>query len=63
MTILTYIGIALLCLGYIGLICVSLSSKTEQGQKNKQSTPDSKSTAIAQPPKHPTQFTYTGTRG
>ena len=63
MTILTYIGIALLCLGYIGLFCVSLSSKTEPGQKNKQSMPGAKSTANNQPQKHPSSFTYTGIRG
>ena len=63
MMILTYIGIALLCLGYIGLICVSLSSKTEQGQKNKQSMSGAKSSANNQPQKHPSSFTYTGTRG
>jgi len=62
MAILTYIGIALLCLGYIGLICVSLSSKTEQGQKNKQSMSDTKPAAINQPQKHPSSFTHTGTR-
>ena len=33
MAILTYIGIALLCLGYFGLICVSLTSKSEQDVK------------------------------
>ena len=63
MTILTYIGIALLCLGYIGIICVSLSSKTEQGQKNKQSMSEAKSSANNQPQKHPSGFTPTGTRG
>jgi hypothetical protein len=33
MAILTAIGIALLCLGYFGLIFVSLSSKPEQDVK------------------------------
>jgi hypothetical protein len=34
MAILTYVGVSLLCLGYLGLIFVSLSSKTEQDNKN-----------------------------
>ena len=46
MAILTYIGIAFLCLGYIGLICVSLSSKSERDEKNNQTMPGPKSTAI-----------------
>jgi hypothetical protein len=63
MTILTYIGIALLCLGYIGLICVSLSGKSERDEKNKQSMPGARPTAKNQPQKHPSNFTYIGTRG
>ena len=34
MAILTYVGVGLLCLGYLGLIFVSLSSKPEQDVKN-----------------------------
>jgi hypothetical protein len=63
MAILTYIGIAFLCLGYIGLICVSLSSKSERDEKNNQSIPGPKSTAINEPPKHPSSFPHTGTQG
>lgn len=63
MAILTYLGIAFLCLGYVGLICLSLSSKTEQSQKNKQSMSGTKSTAINRSQKHPSNFTYTGTQG
>ena len=63
MAILTFIGIALLCLGYIGLICVSLSGKSERDEKNKQSMPGARPTAKNQPQKYPSNFTYTGTRG
>jgi hypothetical protein len=37
MAILTTIGITLLCLGYLVLIFVSLSSKPEQDEKNSES--------------------------
>lgn len=35
MVVLTYIGIGLLCLGYLGLVFMSLSSKPESDAKNR----------------------------
>ena len=59
MAILTYIGISLLCLGYIGLVCVSLSSKSDQDEKNKQPMLSNKSPSINHPRKHPSNLTHT----
>jgi hypothetical protein len=63
MAILTYIGITLLFLGYTGLVCVSLSSKSKQDEKNKQLMIGNKSTAINQPQKFPSNLTNIGTHG
>lgn len=63
MAILTYIGITLLFLGYTGLVCVSLSSKSKQDEKNKQSMIGNKSTAINPPQKFPSNLTNTGAHG
>jgi hypothetical protein len=35
MAVLTIIGITLLCLGYLGILFVSLSSKPVQDEKNR----------------------------
>ena len=53
MAILTYVGIALLCLGYLGLIFVSLSSKPEQDVKNRKSIRSTTAVAVGQSKNHP----------
>ena len=63
MAILMYIGITLLFLGYTGIVCVSLSSKSKQDEKNKQSMIGKPSPAINQPQKFPSNLTNTGTHG
>jgi hypothetical protein len=63
MAILTIIGITLLCLGYLALIFVSLSSKPEQDEKNSESIPSNRPVAIHQSKKHPYSLSRTGTPG
>ena len=53
MAILTYVGISLLCLGYLGLIFMSLSSKTEQDTKNRKSIRNATPVAVNQSENHP----------
>jgi hypothetical protein len=63
MAILTTIGITLLCLGYLVLIFVSLSSKPEQDEKNSKSIPSNRHVGIHQSKNHPTSLSKTGTPG
>jgi hypothetical protein len=63
MTILTYIGIGLLCMGYVALIIVSLSSKPGLDEKNKRSMPRNRPVAVNQPQNHPSARPKTGTPG
>jgi hypothetical protein len=63
MAILTTIGIALLCLGYLVLIFVSLSSKPEQDEKNSESILSKRPDAIHQSKNHPSSLSKTGTPG
>jgi len=63
MAILTFIGITLLCLGYLVLIFVSLSSKPEQDEKNSESIPSNRPVAIHQSKNHPSSLSKTGTPG
>jgi len=63
MAILTYIGIGLLCMGYLGLIIVSLSSKPVQDEKNRRSIPGNRPVANNQPQNHPSNLSKTGTPG
>ena len=63
MVILTYIGIGLLCLGYLGLIFVSLSSKPEQDAKNRKSIRNTTPVAVNQSENHPSNFSGNTTPG
>jgi hypothetical protein len=63
MAILTYIGIALLCLGYLGILFVSLSSKPVQDEKNEQSMPNDTHVAVNQSESQPSNLPTTGTPG
>jgi hypothetical protein len=63
MAILTTIGITLLCLGYLVLIFVSLSSKPEQDEKNSESIPNNRPFALHQSKTHPSSLSKTGTPG
>ena len=63
MAILTTIGITLLCLGYLVLIFVSLSSKPEQDEKNSESILSNRPVAIHQSKKPPSSPYKTGTPG
>jgi hypothetical protein len=63
MTTLTTIGITLLCLGYLGLFFVSLSSKPEQDEKNRRSMPSNRAVTINQPKNQPSNPTKTATLG
>ena len=63
MVVLTYIGIGLLCLGYLGLIFVSLSSKPEQDAKNRKSIRNATPVAIKQSENHPSNPSRNATPG
>jgi hypothetical protein len=63
MAILTTIGITLLCLGYLVLIIVSLSSKPEQDEKNSESIPSNRPVAFQHSKNHPSSLSKTGTPG
>ncbi len=63
MEILTYIGIALLCLGYLGILFVSLSSKPVQNEKNQRSMPNDTPVASNQPESQPSNHFKTGRPG
>jgi hypothetical protein len=60
MAILTYIGISLLSMGYLGLIIVSLSSKPEQDEKNRRSMPSNRPVANNQSQNLPPNLSKTG---
>jgi hypothetical protein len=63
MAILTYIGIAFLCLGYLGILLVSLSSKPVQAEKNRRSMPLDAPVSINPPESQPSNLSKTGTPG
>jgi hypothetical protein len=63
MAILTTIGITLLCLGYLVLIFVSLSSKPEQDEINSESIPSNRPVAIHQSKNQASSPFKTGTPG
>lgn len=63
MAILTYIGVGLLCLGYLGLIFVSLSSKPEQDAKNRKSIRSNSPVADNQSKNHRSNHSKTATPG
>lgn len=63
MAILTYIGIAFLCLGYLGILLVSLSSKPVQAEKNRRSMPLDTPVSINHPESQPSNLSKTGTPG
>jgi hypothetical protein len=63
MAVLTIIGITLLCLGYLGILFVSLSSKPVQDEKNRRSMPNDRTVTINQPKNHPSNHSKTGTPG
>ena len=63
MAVLTIIGIALLCLGYLGVLFVSLSSKPVQDEKKRRSLPNDRPITINQPKNQQSNLTKTGTPG
>jgi hypothetical protein len=63
MAILTYVGIGLLCLGYLGLIFVSLSSKPEPETKKRKSIRSSTSIAVNQTKNHRSNPSRSATSG
>lgn len=63
MAVLTVIGITLLCLGYLGILFVSLSSKPVQDEKKRRSLPNDRRITINQPKNQQSNLTKTGTPG
>jgi hypothetical protein len=63
MAVLTIIGITLLCLGYLGILFLSLSTKPEQDEKNRRSMLIDKPVSLNQPKSQPSNPAKTGTPG